>query len=177
MAIVEGEPRLRNLAMYSERPRRNRVKFLYRVVEIETGLNPLGREDRVPTLFDYTAGAMLANGFVWIWYQALPYLSWVPATILADAEYVSFLLGGILSSYLVCRRTSSKHLFVGLKVAAAASVLNFFLVLSSNIENVLGFAIVVLVIFAVGGVAGAYLAPRSRLGQREAVGPASEEQE
>lgn len=135
----------------------------------------MGGEDRVPTFFDYAAGAMLANGFVWIWYQALPYLPWVPATILADLEYLSFLLGAILSSYLVCRRASSKHLSVGLKVAAAASALNFFFVLSSNIENVIGFAVVVLVIFAVGGVAGAYLALKSKFGQK--VEPASEEQE
>jgi len=137
----------------------------------------LGREDGVPTLFDYAAGAMLANGFVWIWYQALPYLSWAPAAILADAEYISFLLGAIISSYLVCRRASSKHLSVGLKVAAAASALNLFFVLSSNIENVIGFAVVVLVIFAVGGVAGAYLALKSKFGKKEAVGPASEERE
>jgi len=63
------------------------------------------------------------------------------------------------------------------KVAAAASALNLFFVLSSNIENVIGFAVVVLVIFAVGGVAGAYLALKSKFGKKEAVGPASEERE
>lgn len=123
----------------------------------------MGDEERKPTLTDYMAGAMIANGFVWISRQALPYFKWVPPVILANALYVIYLSGGIVSSYLVCIKTTSKHLLVGLKLGATAWALSLFFMLSSTLEDILGFAFVLLVIYAAGGVAGAYLALRTRL--------------
>lgn len=135
----------------------------------------MSEEERKPTLTDYMAGAMLANGFVWISRQALPRFAWVSPTILADALYVIYLSGGIVSSYLVCKKTTSKHLFVGLKVGAAAWALSIFFLLSSTLENILGIAFVLLVIYAAGGVAGAYLALRTRLRRTRVKPPPSED--
>lgn len=118
---------------------------------------------RAPNLNDYLAGAILANGFVWIWAQALPHLSWIPFTLLAEASYVIYLSGGIVASYLVCKRASSKQLTVGLKFAALAWAFSLILMLSITAEPTIGLAVVLLVCFAMGGVAGAYLALRSRL--------------
>lgn len=122
--------------------------------------------EKSPNLTDYLAGAMLANGFVWIWAQALPQLSWIPQTLLAEASYIIYLTGGIVASYMVCKRTSSRHLFVGIKFAAITWVFAVILMLSISTEPTIGLAIAFLVIFAAGGVAGAYLALRSSLRPR-----------
>ena len=124
---------------------------------------PVSEGEKSPSLNDYMAGAMLANGFVWIWAQVLPHLSWVPYTLLAAASYVIYLAGGIVVSYLVCKRTSSRHLFVGLKLAAVTWIFSIFVMLTIATEPTIGLAIALLVIFAAGGVAGAYLALRSAL--------------
>lgn len=118
---------------------------------------------RVPNLTDYMAGAMVANGFVWMWAQALPHLSWIPFTLLAEASYVIYLLGGIVASYLVCKRASSRQLIVGLKFAAIAWAFSIIMMLSIAAEPTVGLAVALLVCFAMGGVAGAYLALKSRL--------------
>lgn len=122
--------------------------------------------EKAPTLTDYLAGAMLANGFVWMWAQALPYLSWLPLTLLSNISYIIFLSGGIVASYLVCKRASSRHLGVGLKVAAIEWIFSIILMLSITAEPTVELAITLLVCFAAGGVAGAYLALRSRLRPR-----------
>ena len=130
----------------------------------------MSEDERKPTLTDYMAGAMLANGFVWISRQALPYFAWVPTNLLADALYVIYLSGGILASYLVCRKASSKHLLVGLKVGAVTWIFSIFFLLSLTFENILGFTFVLLIIYAAGGIAGAYLALRTTL-RRQRVKP------
>ena len=119
--------------------------------------------EKTPNLNDYLAGAILANGVVWMWAQALPYLKRVPVTLLAEASYIIYLAGGIGSSYLVCKRTSSKHLFVGIKLAALTWVFSILLMLTIAAEPTSGLAIALFVIFMGGGVAGAYLALRSSL--------------
>ena len=136
----------------------------------------MSEEERTPTLTDYMAGAMLANGFVWMPRLTLPYFAraGVPAPLLADALFLIYLSVGIVSSYLVCKKATSKHLFVGLKFGAVAWVFSIFFLLSSTFENILGFAFVLLVIYAAGGVAGAYFAVRTRL-RRTRVKPALSE--
>jgi hypothetical protein len=120
-----------------------------------------------PRVTDYVAGAILANGFVWMWLEGLNNLSAifskVPVGLLADVSFVIYLSGGILSSYLVCKRTSTGHLFVGLKLAALAWIISLFFMLSAAAEPTIGLALTLLACFAAGGIAGAYLALRSTL--------------
>lgn len=110
---------------------------------------------------------MLANGIIWIWVQALGSLhtifSRVPLGLLASVSFVAYLSSGIVSSYIVCKRTTSEHLFVGLKVAALAWIVSLFFMLSETAEPTVGLAVTLLACFAGGGVAGAYLALRSTL--------------
>lgn len=122
--------------------------------------------ERTPNLYDYLAGAILANGFVWIWAQTLPHLKGIPVTLLAVISYIIYLAGIIITSYLVCKRTSSKHLFVGIKLAALTWVFSIFLMLSIAANPTYGLAVALLIIFMGGGVAGAYLALRSTLRPR-----------
>ncbi len=124
-------------------------------------------EEGQPDLSDYIAGAMLANGIVWIWLQGLSamrgFFSKVPVGLLADISFVIYLLSGIAASYQVCRKASSNHLVVGVKFALFAWGLSLFIMLSMVTDPSMGMAIVLLVCFAGGGIAGAYLSLRSRL--------------
>lgn len=122
---------------------------------------------RQPDLSDYIAGAMLANGIVWIWLQMLSSMrnlfSKIPVGILADVSFVIYLLSGIVASYQVCKRSSSGHLVAGVKFAAFAWGLSIFIMLSMVSEPSIEMATTFLVCFAAGGIAGAYLSLRSAL--------------
>lgn len=120
-----------------------------------------------PELSDYIAGAMLANGIVWTWLQGLSamrgFFSKVPVGILADISFVIYLLSGIIASYQVCKKASSNHLAVGVKFALFAWGLSLLIMMSMVTEPSIGMATTLLVCFAGGGIAGAYLSLRSRL--------------
>ena len=122
---------------------------------------------QTPTLTDYVAGAMLANGFVWIWIQLLGnlrnFFSNFSQILLADITYIIYLAGSILASYLICKRASTGHLIVGIKFAGSAWVLSLFFMLSMIEQPTLGLAITFLLCFLSGGIAGAYLFRRSML--------------
>lgn len=125
------------------------------------------QEKRAPELSDYIAGAMLANGIVWIWLQALSsmrnFFSRIPVGLLADISFIIYLLAGIIASYQVCKKASSGHLIVGVKFAAFAWALSLFIMMSNLPEPTIGMATIFLVCFAAGGIAGAYLSLRSHL--------------
>lgn len=110
---------------------------------------------------------MLANGIVWIWLQGLSamrgFFSKVPVGLLADISFVIYLLSGIVASYQVCKKASSNHLVVGVKFALFAWGLSLFIMLSMVTEPSMGMATTLIVCFAGGGIAGAYLSLRSRL--------------
>ncbi len=96
----------------------------------------MSEEQRNPTITDYMAGVMLANGIVWIWAMALAtfsdFFSKIPYIILAFIAYVIYISGATLASYLVCKRTSSKHLVVGLKLAGLAWFFSLIMMLGST---------------------------------------------
>ena len=125
----------------------------------------LGTEN--PTLYDYLAGAMLVNGIIWIWGQALGafqnfFIQFSPS-LLADLSYVIYLIATIFTSMQVCRRAKTNHLIVGLKFAVA-SWIHFLLILISMAPTpTFGLAFSFLLIFIFGSVTGAYLFIRRRI--------------
>ncbi|UCH58098.1 MAG: hypothetical protein JSV18_04175 [Candidatus Bathyarchaeota archaeon] len=129
--------------------------------------NTLSEELRSPTLTDYTAGAIMAVGLMRIWSMLLgtysEFFSRVPERGLAVTTFFIYLLSGAAASYLVCTRASSKHLVVGLKVAALSWVFSLFLAFSATPAPTLGMVTALLVTLAAGGLAGAYLVLRVRL--------------
>ncbi len=133
----------------------------------------MSEEPRNPTMTDYMAGVMLANGIVWIWAMALAtfsdFFSRIPYVLLAFIAYVMYILGSTLASYLVCKRTSSKHLVVGLKLAGLAWFFSLIMMLGSTTGPTPALAIVLLVCYGAGGIAGGYLALRSELGSRKII--------
>ena len=115
---------------------------------------------REPNTYDYLAGAMLANGIVWIWLQALTtfkgLFSQIPVGILADISYVIYLAGATIASKQVCKRADSKHLVVGLKFAGFSWAMALFMMMSMAPQPTMGLVITFIVCFAAGGIAGAY---------------------
>ncbi len=122
---------------------------------------------RKPTLVDYLAGGVLANGFVWVWFKILGSMGESPSrlylSLLSLTTIAIFLVSALVASYQVCRRSSSGQLIVGLKVSILAWLLSPFIILSAVEGPILGLATILLVCFSLGGVAGAYLATRARL--------------
>ena len=122
---------------------------------------------RTPNFNDYLAGAMVANGVIWIWGQLLAdfegFFSAIPIGVLADISYVLYLFATIVASMLVCGRASTGHLVVGVRFAGTAWVLSLFIMITTAPNPTLGLAFSLLVIFAMGGVAGAYLTIRRRM--------------
>jgi hypothetical protein len=124
----------------------------------------------MPELADYLAGAILANGLIWIWALTLAsfrdFFSRFPPILVADISYLLYLTAGGLSSYLVSMRASTRHLIVSLKVAALSWLLSLLLMLSLASRPTLGLALVLLACFTGGGIAGGYLALRRRMRSR-----------
>jgi peptidoglycan/LPS O-acetylase OafA/YrhL len=132
--------------------------------------NAAGETNKL-TLTDYLAGAVLANGFVWIWAMVLGYLQ-APSQTDGDAllgllSYVVFVAGGAVASYLVCKRAGSNHLFVGLKVVGLAWIFSAVFMPATS-EASINLALVMLVCFVIGGLSGTYLARRMSLRGRGA---------
>ncbi|MFP3951425.1 MAG: hypothetical protein ACLFVP_04715 [Candidatus Bathyarchaeia archaeon] len=112
--------------------------------------------------YDYLAGGMLTNGLIWFWISITPYLSWINEYTLANLSYVIYLSASILSAVLVCRKTLSKHLIVGLKLAAFTIFFSIPLLLTSRIISI-GFAIALFMIYIFGSIVGSYLALHLKL--------------
>ena len=131
----------------------------------------LSDKPRNPTMIDYMAGVMLVNEIIWIWEMALAtfsdFFSKISYGVLAAIAYVIYISGSTLASYLVCKKTSSKHLVVGLKLAWLVWL--FSLMLGSITVPTPALAVVLLVCYGAGGMAGGYLALRSELGSRKII--------
>jgi O-antigen/teichoic acid export membrane protein len=140
---------------------------------MDQGNIPETSKPKKPNINDYMAGAMLANGVVWIWMQALSvfreYTIQVPAVILADISYVIYILGGYYASRQVCKRADEKHLIVGVKLAAASWVMGVFIMFTLAPEPNAGLMFALLVCFAAGCVLGGYMTVRARLNRRRQV--------
>jgi len=123
--------------------------------------------ESTPTINDYLAGAILANGFIWAWNLILHHfraaLSRLPVLLLADISLIIYLLAGGTSAYLVSMRASRGHLIVSLKVAALSWILSLLLTLSTFTRPTIGLAATLLVCFLSGGVAGGYFALKRRI--------------
>ncbi|MBN2335684.1 hypothetical protein JXL21_08995 [Candidatus Bathyarchaeota archaeon] len=123
-----------------------------------------------PVLYDYLAGAMLANGVVWIWMQALPLFikgnDQLIFNVIAELSWVVFIFGGYISSRQVCKRAEEKHLLVGLKLAAASWVMGILIMFTLAPDPDFRLIVALLICFAAGGVLGGYMAVRANLNKR-----------
>ncbi|MFP3952012.1 MAG: hypothetical protein ACLFVP_07755 [Candidatus Bathyarchaeia archaeon] len=113
-----------------------------------------------PSYMDYIAAAMLSSGIIWFWIQLVLYFN---SSVLQLLSYPVYIAAQGAASYLVVTRSNRKHLSVGIKTALASWLFAIFFTISFNMKNQLGFAIIILVCFLIGGVGGAYIALNRRL--------------
>ena len=113
---------------------------------------------KTPSLFDYFAGAVLANGIVVLWgdliaFQPLLVLTAIPVYCLAAG----------LASYFVCQRISGQHLSVGLRTAIADIGVGLLIMTGFSNDINLGLILILLVCYIFGGIGGAYLVLRGTI--------------
>lgn len=114
--------------------------------------------DRRPSVTDYMAAAVLAYGIVYFWVELQMYYG--PPWPLA---YLFYYLAGLVPSYLVCRRTGSGELAVGVKCSAASWGFTVVSLLAFTEGNTTTFFALLLAMFLLGGLTAAYLTLKRRL--------------
>ena len=119
---------------------------------------------------DFMAGAMMANGIVFVWMQALSvfrqYTSQIPPRVLVDASYIIYIFAGYIASRQVTKRAKRKHLKAGLKTAAYSTIMGLLILSTMNSEQTLKLAITLGVCYFAGGILGSYMETKARLKKR-----------
>ncbi len=114
--------------------------------------------DRRPSITDYMAAAVLAYGIVYFWIELNALYD--PPWLLA---YLIYYLGGLIPSYLVCKRTGSAELAIGVKSSVASWGFVIVSATAFTEGNTLTFFSLLLIMFLLGGLTAAYLTLRKRL--------------
>lgn len=109
------------------------------------------------------AAAVLAYGIVYFSVELYMYYS-PPWPI----SYLFHYLAGLVPSYLVCRRTGSGELGVGVKSSAASWGFTTVSLTVFTEGSTMTFLALMLIMFLLGGLTAAYLALRRRLKPRGA---------
>ena len=115
-------------------------------------------KERKPSTIDYMAAAALAYGIVYFWI-ALNTVAGTPSLL----AYPVYYLAGLIPSYLVCKRTDSAHLAVGIKAALAAWAFTAVTLLAFVEGSRLAFFGVLLICLVLGGATASYIALRQSL--------------
>jgi hypothetical protein len=140
------------------------------VTEAEQAEKPQVESIREPNNTDYLAGAMLANGIVWIWMQALSLIGEdafiLPKSLLADLSFLIYIFGGYYAATQVCKRADTGHLIVGLKTAGYASAMALVIMLTMISQLNIGIALSISISLFAGCVLAGYMYVRKRLQKR-----------
>ncbi len=118
-----------------------------------------------PSLNDYLAGAMLANGIIWIWLQFIQIFGTRISkySFLADISFILFIFAGYIAAFQVGKRVDTEHLTVGLKTAGYSLIMALIIMYTSwpTPSSRLTFTIMICLVF--GGVIGGYMNIRRRI--------------
>jgi cation transport ATPase len=118
-----------------------------------------------PSLNDYLAGAMLANGIIWIWLQFIQIFGSRISqySYLADLSYILFIFAGYIAAFQVGKRVDTEHLTVGLKTAGYSLIMALIIMYTSwpAPSSRLAFTLMICLVF--GGVVGGYMNIRRRI--------------
>jgi len=115
-------------------------------------------EERKPSTTDYMASAALAYGIVYFWIRTV---AGMPSLL----SYAVYYLAGLAPSYLVCRRTDSAHLVVGIKSALASWAFITVTLLAFIEESSLAFFGILFICLVLGGATASYLTLKQSLSQ------------
>ncbi len=148
-------------------------------VDIPENEEPLvpPKTPREPTNNDFMAGALLANGIIWLWMQSLNLFNWytsrISPAILVDFTYVTFIVAGFISSQQVAKRSERNQLIVALRSALYSWAGSLFMMLTMPGGLSIKFALIILVCLLAGAVLGSYMLIKSRISARRALIKAS----
>ncbi len=120
----------------------------------------MSNEERKPSTTDYMAAAVLAYGIVYFWIK-LKMVAGTPSLL----AYPVYYLAGLVPSYLVCRRTDSAHLAVGIKSALASWGFTAVTLLAFVEGSSFAFFGILLTCLVLGGVTASYLTLKQSLSQ------------
>lgn len=120
----------------------------------------MSNEERKPSTTDYMAAAALAYGIVYFWIK-LKMVAGTPSLL----AYPVYYLAGLVPSYLVCRRTDSAHLAVGIKSSLASWGFTAVTLLAFVEGSSLAFFGILLICLVLGGVTASYLALKQSFSQ------------
>lgn len=125
---------------------------------------------REPTGNDYMAGAILANGIIWLWMQSLTLFSGftnrISPSILADFTAVTIVVAGFISSQQVAKRSDRNQLIVALRSALYSWAGSLLMMLTAPNASIT-FALILLVCLLAGSVVGSYMLIRMRINERK----------
>ncbi len=126
---------------------------------------------REPTSNDYMAGALLANGIIWLWMLSLNLfrnlLSRYNPVILVDLTALTFGVAGFISSQQVSKRSDKNQLIVSLRSALYSWAGSLIMMITGNITTpTISLALTILVCLLAGAVAGSYMLIRMRISER-----------
>ena len=114
--------------------------------------------ERTPSIIDYLAAATLAYGtiFFWLKLSTIIQLPWL-------LSYLIFYLGGVGTTYLVCRRTDRNQFPVAIKSAIFSWVFTLVCLITFTKGDPSSFFKMLLVLFLLGGITSSIISMRERL--------------
>jgi hypothetical protein len=124
-----------------------------------------------PTSNDFMAGALLANGIIWLWMLSLnlfrDLLSRYNPVILVDLTALTFGVAGFISSQQVAKRSDKNQLIVSLRSALYSWAGSLIMMITGNITTpTISLALTILICLLAGAVAGSYMLIRIRISER-----------
>lgn len=118
-----------------------------------------------PSLNDYLAGAMLANGVIWMWMQLIQIFGSRISeySIIADLSFIVFILAGYVAAFQVGKRIDVGHLTAGLKTAGYGLIMALIIMYTSWPAASSRLALTLMICLVFGGVLGGYMNIRRRI--------------
>ncbi len=114
--------------------------------------------ERTPSIIDYLAAATLAYGtiFFWLKLSTIIQLPWL-------LSYLIFYLGGVGTTYLVCRRIDRNQFPVAIKSAIFSWIFTLVCLITFTKGDPSSFFKMLLVLFLLGGITSSIISMRERL--------------
>ena len=123
-----------------------------------------------PSNNDYMAGAILANGIIWLWMQSLTifrnFTSRLAPVYLVDLSYVTFIVAGFISSQQVAKRSERNQLIVSLRSALYSWIGSLIMMLTMSGTPTISLIVIILVCLIFGAFIGSYMLIRDRIIKR-----------
>ncbi len=114
--------------------------------------------EKTPNITDYLAAATLSYGIIFFWLK-LSTITQVPWPV----SYLIFYMGGLVPTFLVCRRTDRNQFPVAIKSVIFSWVFTLVCLITFTQGDPSSFFKMLLVLFMLGGISSSVISMRQRL--------------